>query len=96
MANTYQLIYEDSLFFMPGKGLEPLGRSVKKTVLRTVFSDGSCGSSSVWLAKQDTSSPFGRGSNTRVPPGAPKKANRICGWLSFIVRFYRNLRLIKC
>ena len=32
------------------EGLEPLGRSFKKTVRWTVFSDGSCGSSSVRLA----------------------------------------------
>jgi len=32
-----------------GKGVEPLGRSVKKTVLWTAFSDGSCDSSSEWF-----------------------------------------------
>ena len=34
------------LLLLISTGLEPLGRSVKKTVLWTVFSDGSCGSSS--------------------------------------------------
>ena len=45
-------------------GLEPLGRSVKKTVLWTVFSDGSCGSSSVRFREAKTH---------QVPSLAPKR-----------------------
>ena len=45
-------------------GLEPLGRSVKKTVLWTVFSDGSCGSSSVR---------FREAKAHQVPSLAPKR-----------------------
>jgi hypothetical protein len=42
-----------SLSFYVGKGIEPLGSSVKKTVLRTVFSERSCGSSSEWFSQSE-------------------------------------------
>ena len=56
------------LSFYDPTGSEPLGSSVKKTVLWTVFSERSCGSSSEWFC---TAKP------RRFPSGSPPKGARI-------------------
>ena len=60
--------HKSCLFLFRPKGRRTAGRSVKKTVLRTVFSDGSCGSSSVR---------FSGGKTRRVPSGAVIKDSNL-------------------